>query len=200
MRLLVVVALSMSMLTACAGRQASWSPVGGAQVIENEGIEVEWPQDWMKFTPAEADENAKKEGWLLTITRDGMGLQSIILKKRSIDHGFSHTQKKATPGMLPQELAELVLDDIRANPNLIDPQLVETSPSTFDGVPGYKVVVRYRNKAGLSKQAVQYGCIEKGLLYTLTYDAPQRHYYALDLPTFEAVKNSFKWKAQSKPS
>jgi hypothetical protein len=200
MKLLVTVVLSMSMLTACARPQATWSMVGGSEIIENEGIEIEWPQDWMKLTPAESNEYAKKEGWILTVTRDGMDLQSIILKKRPMDQGFTNTQKKAVPGMLPQELAELVLDDMRANPNVLDLQLVETSPSAFDGIPGYKIVVRYRNKAGLPRQAVQYGCIEKGLLYTLIYDAPQRHYYALDLPTFEAVKSSFKWKAQSKPS
>jgi hypothetical protein len=170
--------------------------VGGKHLIENEAIEVEWPQAWMKFTPADSDENAKKEGWLLTVTRDGVGLQAMILKKRPIEQGFNNTKKKAAPGVLPQELAELVLDDMRANPNFVDLQVVENSPSTLDGVPGYKVIIRYRNKAGLPRQAVYYGCVEKGLLYTLIYDAPQRHYYALDLATFEAVKNSFKWKSR----
>lgn len=200
MRLLLTAVLSISMLAACAGRPATWSMVGGMQLIENEPIEVEWPQSWMKFTPAESDENAKKEGWILTVTRDGVGLQAITLKKRPIDQGFTHTHKKAVLGMPPQELVELVLDDMQANPNFMDVHLVENSPSTFDGVPGYKVVVRYHNKAGLPRQTVNYGCIEKGFLYTLIYDAPQRHYYTLDLPTFEAVKSSFKWKAQEKSS
>lgn len=200
MRLLVAVVLSMSMSAACAGRHATWSVVGGKQLIDNEAIEVEWPQAWMKFTPAESDDNAKKEGWLLTVTRDGVGLQAIILKKRPIDQGFNNTKKKVMPGMLPQELAELVLDDMRANPNFMDVQLLENSPSTFDGVPGYKVVVRYRNKAGLPKQTANYGCIEKGFLYMLIYDAPRRHYYPLDLPTFEAVKSSFKWNVQARSS
>jgi hypothetical protein len=196
MRLILAAVLSISMLAACVGRQATWSMVGGKQVIENETIEIEWPPGWMKFTPAESDENAKKEGLLLSVTRDGIGLQAMILKKRPLDQGFSNTKKKATPEMLPQELAELVLDDMRANPEFVDLQVVENSPNTLDGIPGYKVIIRYRNKTGLPKQAVHYGCIEKGLLYSLTYAAPQRHYYALDLPTFEAVKNSFKWKSQ----
>lgn len=196
MKSLTIILFSMLLLTACVGRQAKWSMVGGLQTVDNEPIEVEWPRAWMKFTPAEADDNAKKEGWLLTVTRDGVGLQAIILKKRPIEQGFSNTKKKAAPGMLPQELAELVLDDMRANPNLIDLQVVENSPATLGGTPGYKVNVRYRNKAGLPKQTVHYGCIEKGQLYTLIYEAPQRHYYALDLQTFEMVKDSFKWKAQ----
>lgn|SRR5512135_270577 len=196
MRLLLVAMLSMSILAACAGHQGDWSVVGGPQVIENEGIEVEWPRGWMKFTAARSNEQASKEGWLLTVTRDGVNLQAMILKKRTIEQGFTNTQKKAAPKISPHELAELVLDDLRANPHFNDIQVVEDSPTTLDGDPGYKMVIRYRSKAGLPRQAVHYGCIHTGLVYMLSYDAPQRHYYALDLPTFEAVKNSLKWKVR----
>lgn len=196
MRVLLVTVLLVFMLTACVGRQAKWSAIGGKELIENEPIAVEWPQGWMKFTPAEANESAQKEGLIFIATRDGVGLQAITFKRRTLDQGFIYTTKKANPGMLPHELAEIMLDDLQADPDLIDLQVVENSPSTLDGVPGYKLVVRYRTKAGLPKQTVYYGCLEKGLLYSLIYDAPQRHYYALDLPTFESVKKSFTWKIQ----
>lgn len=196
MRLRLVAVLSMSVLAACAGHQGDWSIVGGPQVIENQGIEVEWPRGWMKFTPAGSNEEAGKEGWLLTVTRDGVNLQAMMLRKRSLEQGFTNTQKKAAPDISPQELAELVLDDLRANPQFNDIHVVEHSPTTLDGEAGYKLVIRYRSKAGLPRQAVHYGCIHTSLLYMLSYDAPQRHYYALDLPTFDAVKNSFKWKVR----
>jgi hypothetical protein len=196
MRLLLVAVLSMSILAACAGHQGDWSMVGGPQLIEHEGIEVDWPRGWMKFTAAGSNEQAGKEGWILTVTRDGVVLQAMTLKKRSLEQGFTNTQKKAAPDISPQELAELVVDDLRANPHYHDIQVIEHSPTTLDGDPGYKVVIRYRSKAGLHRQAVHYGCIHTGLLYMLSYDAPQRHYYALDLPTFEAVKNSLKWKVR----
>jgi hypothetical protein len=196
MRLLLVAVLTISILAACAGHQGDWSMVGGPQLIENEGIEVEWPRGWMKFTAARSNEQASKEGWILTVTRDGVDLQAMMLKKRKIEQGFTNTQKKAAPDISPQELAELVVDDMRANPHYHDIHVVEDSPTALDGDPGYKVVIRYRSKAGLPRQAVHYGCIHTGLLYMLSYDAPQRHYYALDLPTFEAVKNSLKWKVR----
>ena len=44
MKLLLIAVLSTCMLTACIGRQAKWSMVGGKEIIENEPIEVEWPQ------------------------------------------------------------------------------------------------------------------------------------------------------------
>lgn len=196
MRRLLVAVLSISILIACAGHQGDWSVVGGPQVIENQGIEVEWPRGWMKFTPANSNEQASKEGWLLTVTRDGVNLQAMTLKKRSLEQGFTNTQKKAAPDISPLDLAELVVDDLRANPYYHDIHVIEHSPTTLDGDPGYKVVIRYRSTAGLHRQAVHYGCLHTGLLYMLSYDAPQRHYYALDLPTFETVKTSLKWKVR----
>src|SRR5262249_3055780 len=123
-------------------------------------------------------------------------LQAITLKRRAMEQGFIYTTKKANSGMLPQELADLVVDDLRANPNFIDVQVVGNSPATLDGVPGYKLAVQFRNQAGLRNQAVYYGCLTKGSLYLLMYEAPQRYYFPLDLPTFEAVKSSLKWRAQ----
>jgi len=196
MRLLLVATLSLCILTGCMGRQAKWSMVGGPQVLESEPIEVNWPKAWMRFMPAERDDNAKKEGLLCVVTRDGIGLQAITLKKRPIENGFTNTRKKVAPGLSPQELSDLVVDDMRANPNFTDLQVVENSPATLDGISGYKVVVRYRAKTGLPKQAVYYGCLNNGSLYFLIYDAPQRHYSALDLPTFDEVKKSLKWKTQ----
>src|SRR5512142_2964955 len=112
MRLLLAAVLSMSILAACAGHQGDWSLVGGPQVIENQGIEVDWPRGWMKFTPTGSNEQASKEGWLLTVTRDGVNLQAMMLKKRSLEQGFTNTQKKAAPDISPLELAELVVDDL----------------------------------------------------------------------------------------
>ena len=49
-------------------------------------------------------------------------------------------------------------------------------------------------KAGLPKQLAYYGCLADGHMYGLVYDAPRRHYFELDLSTFESVHKSFKWK------
>jgi len=166
------------------------------QFVDKDQIAVEWPSSWMMFTPAEADEKAKQDGFLLLVTRDGVGLQAMIIKKRAVDQGFTHTKKKFAPGMPLQDLAEIVLDDIRSNPSFIDTQLIETSPSTLGDMSAFKLVIRYRNKAGLLKQSMYYGCVKNDFLYMLIYEAPQRYYYPNDLPAFEAVKNSFSWRTQ----
>lgn len=53
----------------------------------------------MKFVPAESDKQAKKDGVILFVTRDGIGLQVITLKKNALDQGFAHTQKRASHDM-----------------------------------------------------------------------------------------------------
>jgi hypothetical protein len=182
------------LLSGCVGHQAIWSMVGGKQVLDTDHIEVEWPAAWMQFLPAESDEKAKKEGTILLITRDGIALQTIGLKKNALDKGFPHTQKKASQDMRVQELADMMLDDVRADPSIMDVQLLENSPAQLGGVPGFKLVIGYRNKEGLLKQGMIYGCVNRGNIYSLTYNATRRHYFALDLPTFESVKSSFTWK------
>jgi len=196
MRLLLMIIVISSTLAACAGHRATWSMANSKQFVDKDQIAVEWPSSWMMFTPAEADEKAKQDGFLLLVTRDGVGLQAMIIKKRAVDQGFTHTKKKFAPGMPLQDLAEIVLDDIRSNPSFIDTQLIETSPSTLGDMSAFKLVIRYRNKAGLLKQSMYYGCVKNDFLYMLIYEAPQRYYYPNDLPAFEAVKNSFSWRTQ----
>ena len=194
MKLLLNIILILSTHTACAGQHATWSMANSKPFVDNDQIAVEWPSAWMMFMPAESDEVAKQNGFLLLVTRDGVGLQAMSLRKLPIAQGFAHTKKKVVPGMLPQDVAEVVLDDIRSNPTYTNPQLIETSPATLGDVPGFKLEVKYRNKIGLPKETTYYGCVKNDFLYMLIYEAPQRYYYPGDLPAFEAVKNSFAWK------
>lgn len=190
----LALALLGTLITGCTSHQATWTMVGGPEIVVRTQIELDWPATWMKFTPSESDSVAKKEGTLLFVTRDGPGLQIITLRKTLLEEGFVHTQKKASPNMRMQELAELVLDDIRGNPDLMDVELIENGPAILGGRPAFRLVVAYRNKGGIKRQNVVYGIIVENALYRLTYGAPRRHYFELDLPTFEAVKTSWKWR------
>ena len=189
---IVAIMLTLS-LGGCVGRSAQLVPAGSQTVLSTDQIEAEWPQGWMTFRPAEKDEEAVKQGLLFMATRDGFGLQTMRLNKRPLDGEFKHTQKKLSAGMLPQEAATIFLDDIRANPDIVDLKIVENGPATLAGSQGFRVSYTYRSKSGLLRQAVTYGCIDKGMLTTIGFDAPKRHYFSLDLPTFERVKDSVRW-------
>ncbi len=182
-------------LCACMGRQAQWAPAGSQAVLSDDQLDMEWPQGWMTLRPAEKDAVAVKQGLLLMGTRDGFGLQNMRLHKRALDGEFTHTQKKLSAEMLPQEVAEVILDDLRANPEVVDLNVVDHRPSTVAGVPGFRLTVTYRGKSGLLRQSALYGCTHKGMLVLLSFDAPKRHYFAYDLATFETMKDSLHWKS-----
>lgn len=189
----IVAGILMLSLGGCVGRSAQLVPAGSQTVLSTDQLEAEWPQGWMTFRPAEKDEEAVKQGLLFMATRDGFGLQTMRLNKRPLDGEFKYTQKKLSATMLPQEVAAIFLDDIRSHPDIVELKIVENGPATLAGSQGFRANYTYRSKSGLLRQAVTYGCIDKGMLITLGFDAPKRHYFSLDLPTFEQVKDTVRW-------
>lgn len=190
----ILVLLTLS-LGGCLPRQAKFAPVGAHEILPTDQIEAEWPLEWMTLRPAENDEHANKEGILLQLSRDGFALQTMQLTKRPLDADFKHTKKKLAAGMPPQEAAEVVVDNLRADPDKVDFHLLENAPSTLVGVPGFKLVYSYRGKSGLLRQSALYGCLDKGMLVTISLDAPKRYYFQKDLPALEKVKESLRWKS-----
>jgi hypothetical protein len=190
--LTVILALS---LGGCVGRPAKFAPTGAHEIFSTDQLEAEWPQEWMTLRPAEKDEAANKEGVLLLLSRDGFTIQTMLLTKRQVEVEFKHTRKTLSAEMLPQEAAEVVLDNVRANPDAVDLHIVENSPATLAGAPGFKLNFTYRGKSGLQRQSVLYGCLDKGMLVTLSFDAPKRHYFPKDLPALEKVKETLRWKS-----
>ncbi len=63
-----------------------------------------------------------------------------------IDTELLHTKKKFEKGMLPQEAAEVVIDNLRSNPNILNQNVVENKPVQIGGHPGFKIVYTYQNK------------------------------------------------------
>lgn len=196
MRLIRCVILMLILsLCACIGRQAQWAPAEAQIASSSDQLEAEWPQGWMTLRPAEKDETAAKEGLLLMGTRDGFALQTIRLSKRPLEGEFKYTQKRLAAGMLPQEAAEIVLDDFRANPEIVDLKIIEHGPASLAGSPAFKLSLTYRSKSGLLRQRVRYGCLDKGMLVSLSFDAPKQYYFSHDLDTFERMRNSLHWKS-----
>lgn len=179
----------------CMPRQAKFAPVGTEEQLPTDQIWADWPPEWMTFRPAEKDEDANQEGTLLVLSKDGFNLQTIKLTKRPLEREFKYTQKKLTTGMLPQEAAEIVLDNARADPQVVDLHIMENGPAIVAGAPGFKLNFTYREKSGLIRQASIYGTLHRDMLVTLSYDAVKRLYFQKDLSTFEKAKDSLRWKS-----
>ena len=195
MRIHVLTVILVLCLSGCIPRQAKYAPTGAHEILSTDQIEAEWPLEWMTFRPAEKDEEANKEGTLLVLSQDGFALHTIQLTKRPIEPEFKHTQKKLSAGMLPQEVAEVVLDNVRANPDIVDLHVVENGPAVLIGTQGFKLNFTYRVKSGLLRQTAIYGCLDRGMLVTISLDAPKQHYFQHHLPALEKAKDSLRWKS-----
>jgi hypothetical protein len=154
---------------------------GGPCTLEARHFAVELPDGWMR---APTDE--------LLATRDGLPLQWIYSQTSRYGDPLKASKKAITKGMLPVEAAEVVRDELKAGGAPIGLEVVENSPATLDAKPGFKLVFRYKTTEGLRMKGVVYGALGEDALYSIGYTAPERHYFDLDLQSFESVRASFR--------
>ena len=161
----------------------TWLPVEGEVTARVYNCKVTFPEGWKRF-------NRAKDAWVFT--KDGIALQQIRISRMSVDEALPHTKRKFTRDMLPQEAAELIIQDLQANPEMMDPQVTENVPEQIGGRDGFKIVYTFHTKAGLKKKGICFGLVMDAWCYELRYEAAQRHYFLKDLPAFMQVKDSFR--------
>jgi hypothetical protein len=149
----------------------------------SQGFSVELPDNWMRAGRVE----------YLIATRDGFPLQSIFIRRFDINkEPLKNTKKALQKDMLPQEVAEVVLDDTISASSFSDVKMEENMPMMLSGVPGFKLVFTFKNGSGLNMKSIICGCLKDESLLVVRYSAPVRHYFDSDLGTFEKVLRSFK--------
>ncbi len=161
---------------------APWVKVGGLYTSKPHNFSVELPDGWMRFNTSHR----------LYITRDGVLLQNIIIERLHIEKSLKHTKKKFAKDMLPQEAAEVVLDNISSAPTVLNYEVIENIPARISGFPGFKVVFTYKNKDGLTLKSILYGLIVDEWFYAIRYTAARRYYFENGRKTFEKVFESFR--------
>ena len=165
------------------GGCAPWMNVGGTYENTQQNFKAEFPKGWRKFNLSKDD---------VLITKDGLSLQFIRISRNPIEQELEYTKKKLTKEMLPQEVAEIVIQNFRSNPNIINQQLLLNNPATIGGYPGFNIAVTFQTKEGLTKKAIIYGFLSGSSYYEILYEAPERYYFAKDESEIERVKDTFK--------
>jgi hypothetical protein len=153
-----------------AGRRySSWS-------LFDADVRMELPEGWMKA-------NGVENG--IVATRDGFNLQTLRFRRLRLGKPLPHTKKALAEGMRPDELAEVLIDDIRSDGTALGLQILETRPATVAGQPGFRAAILFKDPDGLRFKAATAGVILEGYAWQLTFVAAARHYYDRDLPLFE---------------
>ncbi len=181
MRLMILLAGCM-LLAACAEMpQKVTAPVTQAK---DKTYTLDLPVGWVRWYTIEGN---------LVASRDGPLLQNLAVVHRPLKDAFQRTKKSATENMLPAELAEKEIAEIKARDELTAAlEVLENEPATLAGREGFRVKVGYRTQRGLEVVEVVYGIAEKTGIYLVAYRAPKLYYFDTYYPEFEKSVGSFK--------
>ena len=145
---------------------------------------VELPAGWIRqYTP---DKN-------VVVSRDGFLLETLAVVRRPLKQAFQRTKKDVSETMLPSELAELEIAEIKARDEQTAALTVlENEPAVVSGEEGFRVRVAYRNPRGLEFHEEVHGVVDKSGLYLLVYRAPRLYYFPKYHPDFQRTVESFR--------
>jgi hypothetical protein len=150
---------------------------------------------------------ALPEGWrtidtdepMLFMTKDGGYKQFIMIRERPLSDPFVFTQRTMYSGMLPEQAAELVVNEIIADTNISNFSLLENLPARVAGHSGFRLTFLYTDADGFIFKTIYYGFIRGTTFYTIRYgateDPTRENYFQRDLKTFQQVFESFKLAA-----
>ena len=187
MRSLVLLAAAALALACQTTKPPRW--VDATTPRDSKSFRLDLPQGWMR---------ANQEATVVA-TRDGPMLQVITVERRQVGKPLRHTKKTVIAGMMPQEAAEVIADDLVSNPVLKGLLVVENAPATVGGKAGFRILATFKDGDGLKYKRVVYGVVEAPWFYQLVYTAPERHCVASDLPAFETVAASFRPGSEPAP-
>lgn len=150
---------------------------------------------------------ALPEGWrtidtdepMLFMTKDGGYKQFIMIRERPLSDPFVFTQRTMYSGMLPEQAAELVVNEIIADTNISNFSLLENLPARIAGHSGFRLTFLYTDADGFIFKTIYYGFIRGTTFYNIRYgateDPTRENYFERDLKTFQQVFESFKLAA-----
>ena len=149
-----------------AGCGVSWIEAEGP--VDKKRYSISIPENWLIINHSSNH---------LVASRNGPLLESVEVNLHSYDNELANSDRTISADMLPLELVEAIVTDLRANENLFEVELVTSSPIEANGHNGYRFEATYTTKDGLRIGHIEDGYVtEKGLIRAV-YTAPMRHYF-----------------------
>ncbi len=153
--------------------------------------------------PAYSFNAAVPEGWrtiateepMLFMTKEGGYKQFVLIRERPLSEPFQFTKKTMQSGMIPEEAAQIIINEILADPNIRNFSVTENIPARIESQSGFRLAFVYTDLDGYIFKTIYYGFIKDNTFYNIRYGATQEDYFQKDLKTFEGVLASFKLPA-----
>jgi len=183
----ILILLSLLLLTSCV---SNWKRVDDKNsVYQNSWFTFNAPPGWMMLDRDDSD----------TLSRDGPDLQRIGVVFNKPDEAFPTIKKSASTDMLPSELAELTIAEIRASQENGMPgmEVVSNLPITIDGHQGFALHLRFKLDSGLRYETLVNGFVTQQGLYALYFRAPSLHFFGRDQDVYNQIVETFRIKSHT---
>lgn len=154
----------------------------GGDHASAQGFKLSTPPAWI-YHPSMAGE--------FLATKDGVFLQRLTVTRVPLAIPLPHNKRTLSATFTPFEIAEAVIDDLKADHSLQQLVIVENTPALLGGRPAARLLLDYRLEDGSHLRNIRYLCIQADRLYIAGLMAPARHYFDAALPDFEATVRSF---------
>jgi hypothetical protein len=115
----------------------------------------------------------------------------VFIQQRPIDRPYRNTKKKLNKGMLPQEAAGVIIDEIASDRRIYNFTVIENVPAIIDGHAGFKILFTHKNKKGFKYKTLYYGFISGNSFFNLRYSAGMQDYYDKGIADFIRIFGSF---------
>ena len=177
---IVTIVLVLVLLSGCA---PTWIKVDNSgRNYSNDHNSVTLPVGWMRL---ESDDS-------LMLSKDGILLQIISIQFHPHKDTFEKIKKDSSATMLPSELAQFSIAELKASQEdgLPSLEILRNAPVELGGRTGFDVHLRYKTKAGLRMDMEMRGVVDNSGFYLLKYSAPTLHYFEHDRQTYETLTES----------
>lgn len=181
---LASLALALLMLTACAG---GWQTA--REGLSRPQWSISTPDGWMHLSMPDSD----------MLSKDGPYLEYILIQARPLTQPFRFTKQRLSRTMLPHEAAELIVDNLRADPLIRGFRFHSGEPVLVDGNAGFKLTYGYLDKHGVELKTVYYGVLLPDHFFNLRYTAARRYYFDKEQAAFSQVLDSLELPSGQPP-
>lgn len=179
-KFLILVICTNMLLTGCL---TAWQTVSKTSLKKYGDFEVMLPKDWVRYSFSSD---------ILELTKDGLLLQNIRFFKLKLNKEMPNTRRKFTDSMLIQEIAQLAVDELISDKDIMGFNLLENKPVIIGGKEGFRLTYVYHNPSNLKYKVISYGFKEKSYVYFVQYRAAEQYYFDKDINTFHEFVKKFK--------
>jgi hypothetical protein len=172
--------LLLMLTTACVAGTGAGDSAGRRSV----NYSIALPDQWVEVTASRH----------FMMTKDGVFSQYILVQQRHVEEPFRHTKRTFDRQMLPQEAAQVVLDEIASDRSVLNFKVIENKPTRLNRYDGFRVVFTYKTSKGSEFKTTYYGFLKGDWFYSVRYNVSDQYDTREGYDDFETVLDSFRIK------